>query len=218
MPGHEGFARVVHAGPSSAHSLKPGDHVVPMGPSLGTWRTHAVVPASALHAIPNDLPFAAAATLRVNPPTALAMLEHFVELGPGDVVIQNGGNSAVGQAVIQLARAKGLRSISIIRARPDWDEAVGLLKGLGADVVTTEQALRADVSASGLPAPRLGLNCVGGSAALAVAKALAPGAMIQPVTTTSTHNTNKCSSCESASLDRICVAATLSVTRRLPSP
>ncbi len=32
-----------------------------------------------------------------SPPTALAMLETFVKLKPGDIVVQNGANSSVGQ-------------------------------------------------------------------------------------------------------------------------
>ncbi len=35
--------------------------------------------------------------VRRSPPSALGMLEQFVELHPGDVVVQNGGTSAVGQ-------------------------------------------------------------------------------------------------------------------------
>ena len=50
-----------------------------------------------------------AATLSVNPSTAYRMLADFTTLSKGDVVIQNGANSAVGQAVIQLAALRGLR-------------------------------------------------------------------------------------------------------------
>ena len=42
------------------------------------------------------------ATIAVNPGTAYRMLKDFVALKSGDVVIQNGANSAVGQAVIQV--------------------------------------------------------------------------------------------------------------------
>jgi len=34
-----------------------------------------------------------------SPTTALAMLERFVDLSPGDVVVQNGATSAVGQVI-----------------------------------------------------------------------------------------------------------------------
>jgi trans-2-enoyl-CoA reductase len=44
----------------------------------------------------------ATATLQVNPSTAYRMLNDFVKLSPGDLVVQNGANSAVGQFVIQV--------------------------------------------------------------------------------------------------------------------
>lgn len=40
--------------------------------------------------------------LQINPPTAYRMLKDFVDLKPGDTVMQNGANSAVGRAVIQV--------------------------------------------------------------------------------------------------------------------
>jgi trans-2-enoyl-CoA reductase len=45
------------------------------------------------------------------------MLKDFIHLQPGDWVIQNGANSAVGQAVIQIAAARGLNTINLIRDR-----------------------------------------------------------------------------------------------------
>ena len=41
---------------------------------------------------------------QVNPPTAYRMLKDFVPLSAGDVVIQNGANSAVGRYVIQVLK------------------------------------------------------------------------------------------------------------------
>ena len=48
-----------------------------------------------------------------SPPTALRMLEEYVALQPGDTVIQNGANSAVGRNVIQLCRAAGPAALPI---------------------------------------------------------------------------------------------------------
>lgn len=45
------------------------------------------------------------------------MLEDFVKLKAGDVIVQNGANSAVGQSVIQLAKLRGVKTINIIRDR-----------------------------------------------------------------------------------------------------
>lgn len=77
--------------------LREGDHVVPLGSALGTWRSEGVWQAADWHKVPSDLPLPAAATLAINPPTALLMLEDVVKLQPGDVVVQNGATSGVGQ-------------------------------------------------------------------------------------------------------------------------
>jgi trans-2-enoyl-CoA reductase len=45
------------------------------------------------------------------------MLKDFIHLQAGDWMIQNGANSAVGQAVIQIAAAHGLNTINLIRDR-----------------------------------------------------------------------------------------------------
>ena len=45
-----------------------------------------------------------AATMMINPASALRMLEDYVALREGDWVVQNGANSAVGLALIQIAR------------------------------------------------------------------------------------------------------------------
>eukprot|EP00879_Flechtneria_rotunda_P013891 GHRR01014507.1.p1 GENE.GHRR01014507.1~~GHRR01014507.1.p1 ORF type:complete len:309 (+),score=91.20 GHRR01014507.1:1264-2190(+) len=152
--------------------LSEGDLVVPLASALGTWRSSGVFAATDWHKVPSDTPVEAAATLCINPPTALCMLEQFVDLQPGDTVVQNGATSAVGQHVIQLAHAKGIKTVNVIRDRPDWDAAVSWLKEMGADLVTTEARLKEDLGTSGFPAPALALNCVGGSSATAVAKVL----------------------------------------------
>ncbi|KIZ02769.1 trans-2-enoyl-CoA reductase [Monoraphidium neglectum] len=96
VPGHEGVMRVEAAG-AEVSTLRPGDRVVPLLPAVGTWRSSGVFEAEGWHAVPEGLPDDAAATLCINPPTAVCMLEHFVELKAGDVVVQNGATSAVGQ-------------------------------------------------------------------------------------------------------------------------
>jgi NADPH:quinone reductase-like Zn-dependent oxidoreductase len=66
--------------------------------------------------VPSDLPPAYAATISANPATAYRMLRDFVTLSPGDVIIQNGANSMVGLAVIQMAKVMGVRTINVVRA------------------------------------------------------------------------------------------------------
>ena len=47
------------------------------------------------------------------------------------------------QLVIQLAKAKGIHTVNVVRDRPDMAEVEHYLKSLGADVVTTDEKLKA---------------------------------------------------------------------------
>ncbi|XP_005173854.2 enoyl-[acyl-carrier-protein] reductase, mitochondrial isoform X1 [Danio rerio] len=162
--GNEGVGEVLEVG-SDVTSLRPGDWVVPIDAGFGTWRTAAVCEEDELISIPKDISVLGAATIFVNPCTAYRMLHDFQTLSPGNTVIQNASNSAVGQAVIQIAAALGLKTINIIRDRENCDQLMQELQSLGADYVVTEE----EVMSSGLhqlfeevPKPKLGLNCVGG--------------------------------------------------------
>lgn len=59
-----------------------------------------------------------AACLKVNPATGALLLRAFTSLAAGDWVVQNAANSAVGRAVAELARHRGLRTVNIVR-RPE---------------------------------------------------------------------------------------------------
>ena len=171
--GLEGLFQVLHTGAGVTH-LSPGDWVVPFGSSSafgGTWRTHIRAAASHFYKTPKlEAHKHILATLAINPCTAYRMLRDFVALAPGDTVIQNGANSGVGQAVIQLANEMGLNVVNIVRKREDaasWHELVELMGrvGGGQHVYTEEDmrkpALRGELW-SRLRRPRLALNCVGG--------------------------------------------------------
>lgn len=114
--GNEGVAQVLEVG-SQVKSLKTGDWVIPKDAGLGTWRTEAVLPEKDVISLPNNIPLLSAATLGVNPCTAFRMLSDFEDLKPGDSVIQNAANSGVGQAVIQIAAARGIKTINVVRDR-----------------------------------------------------------------------------------------------------
>ncbi|XP_008119697.2 enoyl-[acyl-carrier-protein] reductase, mitochondrial [Anolis carolinensis] len=165
--GNEGVGEVMSTG-HNVTSLKTGDLVIPADAGLGTWRTEAVFVAEKLLKLPPDIPLTCAATLSVNPCTAYRMLSDFEVLKPGDSVIQNAANSGVGQAVIQIAAAKGIKTINVVRDRPNLQELVTRLKSLGADHVITEDMLRKPEMKElfkTIPKPVLALNGVGGKSA-----------------------------------------------------
>ncbi|XP_019869633.1 enoyl-[acyl-carrier-protein] reductase, mitochondrial [Aethina tumida] len=177
VPGNEGVAKVICTGPGVS-DLSEGDHVVPLVNNLGTWRTHAVLKKEHLLKVPKKLGLIEAATLTVNPCTAFRMLRDFTCLKPGDTVIQNGANSACGQNVIQICRSWGIRTVNVVRDRPDLVELKRFLTKLGATEVLTEDELRkTDIFKSGkLAKPKLALNCVGGQNALECMRHLQNGA------------------------------------------
>ena len=106
----------------------------------------------------------------MNPCTAYRLLRDFVELKPGDIILQNGANSAVGKAVIQLAKVWKYKTVNIVRDRPSIEQMKTELLSLGADAVLTEQEFRKDgasciATLSKERSPRLAFNCIGGKSA-----------------------------------------------------
>ncbi|KAJ0084783.1 hypothetical protein Patl1_30803 [Pistacia atlantica] len=175
--GYEGVGEVYSVG-SEVAGLLPGDWVIPSPPSSGTWQTYVVKDQSVWHKINKVSPMEYAATITVNPLTALRMLEDFTTLNSGDSIVQNGATSIVGQCIIQIAKFRGIHSINIIRDRPGSDEAKEKLKNIGADEVFTESQLEVkNVKGllANLPEPALGFNCVGGNSASLVLKFLRQG-------------------------------------------
>uniref|UniRef100_A0ABM0M033 Trans-2-enoyl-CoA reductase, mitochondrial-like n=1 Tax=Saccoglossus kowalevskii TaxID=10224 RepID=A0ABM0M033_SACKO len=63
-----------------------------------------------------------------------------------DVVIQNAANSGCGQAAIQIAAARGIKTINIVRQRSDFDDVCQHLKDLGAtEVISDFSAQKGDI-------------------------------------------------------------------------
>lgn len=173
VPGNEGCAEVIACG-KNVNGLQVGDKVIPIAHQSGTWRTHALIEEHNLLKVPSSLDPVAAATITVNPPTAYRMLRDFVNLKPGDTVIQNGANSAVGEAVFQLCKIWGFRCVGVVRDRPNINELVAFLKELGATEVLTEEQLRTTqlFKSKQLPRPKLAFNCVGGKSATEIIRHL----------------------------------------------
>ena len=122
IAGNEGYGVVEEVSGSSA--LKKGDWVVFGKPQMGTWSSHMVCNEEDLIKIERkdegSLTPVMASTLQVNPATAYRMLTDFEQLRAGDVIVQNAANSAVGQAVVQIAARKlGVETINLVRNRPD---------------------------------------------------------------------------------------------------
>ncbi len=166
--GNEGVGRVVEIGPEVC-GFAVGDLVLPM--RSGTWTQFILATSEDVVPLPPGVDTFQASMFTVNPPTAWGLLDAYVKLQPGDWVVQNAANSAVGRCVIQIAKSRGVRTLNVVR-RP---ELVEELLAIGADAVVTEETdLREAVkSLCGRERPRLALNAVGGASALNLANALA---------------------------------------------
>ena len=176
--GYEGVGKVVQIG-KRVGQLQVGDWVVPYFlTGWGTWKTYGVCSEKDVLKLPNDIPLTSAATLMVNPGTAYRMLHDFVHLSAGDVVIQNGANSSVGQAAIQIAASMGLHTVNIVRDRPDFAELKASLEKFGATHVITDAFVRsAEMKPfmKSLPPPKLALNCVSGKSVAELLKYIERG-------------------------------------------
>ena len=112
--------------------------------------------------MPSDVDPLQLSMLKVNPPTALLMLRNFVALEPGDWLIQNAANSAVGTHLIRFAHAAGIRTVNVVRR----DSLIEPLTGIGADVVLVDDELLSDRVAEATDGARirLAIDAVGGTA------------------------------------------------------
>src|SRR5207245_9656736 len=85
-PGAECVGRVATVGAGVSH-VKPGDLVINL--QRENWTQRRRVRADVVVPVPPRMDVRQAAMLRINPPTALRLRSHFVEVTPGDRVIQH---------------------------------------------------------------------------------------------------------------------------------
>ncbi len=166
VPGVESAGVVTE---SSSEIISVGDQVIFIT-RVGTWQSEVICDGDEVIVVP-AIPAEQASMLKVNPPTALCLLENYVNLKSGDYIIQNAANSGVGQCVIQIAKILGIRTINLVRR----EELIPELLKLGADHVlldddSTVEKVR-EICGENLP--KLACNAVGGDSALRLMDALA---------------------------------------------
>jgi len=165
--GWEGCGIVEQVGEGAPYVVGQRVAIVAGGP---TWSQYVLAEKDGLIVLPNDIPVDQAAGVVVNPMTALRLMEDFVNLKPGSWVIQNAGNSAVSVCFTQLAKSRGINTISMVR-RPELET---FLIDQGASVVVPDNSkiweeAKKITAGAGLV---LALNSIGGASALALARAL----------------------------------------------
>ncbi|WP_417734962.1 MDR family NADPH-dependent oxidoreductase [Rosistilla oblonga] len=171
--GMEAVGRVARCG-EAVKDLQVGDRV--MVTANNNWAQQRKVPAAAVHKLPADGDLHQFALMKVNPATALLLLEHDGQLKPKDWLIQNAPLSSVGRCIMQIARVQGLRTINVVR-RP---ESIDHVKRFGGDVAVVdgpqlEQRVREAIKNQPL---RLGLDAVAGTSTSRLAACLSEGGTI----------------------------------------
>ena len=171
--GAECVGHVAAVGAGVSH-VKPGDRVINL--QRENWVQRRRVKGDDVIPVPAGLDGLQAAMLRINPPTALLLLSDLVPLRPGDWIIQNVANSAVGRFVIRLARARGVRTVNVVRRESLFAE----LTALGADVCVVDgpdvaEAVRARTGGASI---RLGIDAVSGRATARISTCVGEGGVV----------------------------------------
>jgi len=172
-PGAECVGRVAAVG-AGVTPVRPGDLVVNM--QRENWVQRRRIRSEDAIPVPAGLDLAQAAMLRINPATALLLLEDHVALKPGDWVIQDVANSAVGRHLIVLSKARGVKTANVVHR----DDVAAELRDLGADVVLKDGpdlAERARAATGGAPI-KLGIDAVSGEACRRIADTVADGGVV----------------------------------------
>jgi len=128
--GFEGVGIVDALGPG-ARDLIPGQRVSVVNSQGGNWAEYAVVPASDLIPVADDVPDEQAASFFINPATALLMIRRVLAVPQGEWLLQSAAGSEIGRMMIKIAKRDGIKTINVVRHR----ESVAELEQLGADAV-----------------------------------------------------------------------------------
>lgn len=163
---------IVDALGEGVEGLQVGQRVA-SGTSFGIWAEYALVDASGLIPVPEQLSDESAAQLIAMPFSAISLLD-FLDMKPGEWLIQNSANGAVGRMLAQLAESRGINVVGLVRRdagvqelaaqnisgvvsteAPDWEKQVEEITG-GASIAVA-------------------LDSVGGSSAADLVKLLGEG-------------------------------------------
>lgn len=172
-PGFEGVGVVDEAGPGLLGRWVLGKRVVAINHKGGNWAEYAVIPARQARPVPSYLPDDQAASLFVNPMTALALVRHVLKVRKGEWLVQTAAGSNLGRMVIRMGRHDGFRTINVVRRR----EAMAALSALGGDaVICSEDGPIADQVRKIAPGgPLYALDPVGGDTGTQVLRSLGTG-------------------------------------------
>jgi len=173
QPGIEAVGVVDRVG-DGVTSVVAGDKVISLGRQ--NWVQQVNLAEQQVVKVPAHANTEQLAMLKINPATAWLMLSNYVDLKPGDWVVQNAANSGVGHFLIQLARDNGWKTLNIVRR----EELTESLMSAGADAVLVDGdnlADRAREIIGDANAP-LGIDAIAGTATSRLADCLQDGGVV----------------------------------------
>jgi len=142
----------------------------------GTWAEYFVAPVRMLVPVPDAIGDEIAAQLVAMPLSALMLLDS-LELQPGQWLVQNAANGAVGKSLAMLAAARGVRVLSLVRREAGVQELAAL--GIGDALCTAsddwQDAAKALLGDDGA---RAAVDSVGGRASAVLLRLLGEGGVL----------------------------------------
>lgn len=173
VAGREGVGTIYAVGEGVDEKLLGRPVAIPF--NAGAWQEYMTEQVDKLVLLPSLVPLDQLALALLNPMTAWRLLNDFEYLKPGDFIIQNAGNSAVGLSIIQFANKLGIRCISMVRSDEAKDKLSSFVK---TDVfLDNDESVEQVVRLTSGKKCKLALNSVGGKSALRLAKCLQNGAV-----------------------------------------
>jgi NADPH2:quinone reductase len=148
VPG-KGPAGVIAACGAGVQGFVPGDRVLAMA-EQGGYAQYVRVKANQCYRLPEEMPFAEAASMSLAYDTAWFALRERARIVSGETVLVLGASGAVGLGAIQIAKALGARVLAAV-SRPD--RAAAVIEA-GADAIVDlsaadlRESLRAQVRAA----------------------------------------------------------------------
>ena len=157
-------------------TLRFGEFPLVLAGASATWAEFFLAQGAKLIPVPDAVSDGLACQLIAMPLSAAMLLED-LQLQPGQWMVQNTANGAVGKTVAMLAQARGVKVVNLVRR----DAGVAELDALGiANGVSTEQAgweERVQAITGGEPIVRA-VDSIGGDAANQIMNVVAAGATL----------------------------------------
>ena len=133
----------------------------------GSWQTFVTLPEERVVWVPDDIDDASAAQIYINPLTCWVLLTQWLPLSAGDVLLLNGGGSAVSLLLAQLTALRGIRLAVVVR---NLAHRPALLAAGARRVIEALQL--AQMTHFGA---RAAIDCIGGEDGLQLARAVRTG-------------------------------------------